>query len=155
MDGGSQPLRPSDLRTNLWRVSALLFGRGRAHSDIAGERRSLNVAVQGHSFSSWMAVESELTCLGTSSGSSTDSRRSEAPLTGRGRQDLPQVKDSRMSHRHSKHGFRPTADSWNRFANARLRGPYRHKLSLHYAVPFLADTWRLWRLARAEPAATV
>jgi hypothetical protein len=82
-----------------------------------------------------MAVESELRCLGTSLGSSTDSRRSEAPLAERRRQDLPQVKDSRMSHRHSKHGFRPTAESWSRFANAGVRGPYRHKLSLHYAVP--------------------
>ena len=45
-----------------------------------------------------------------------------------------------MSHRHSKHGFRPTADSWNRFANARVCGPSRHELSLHYAVPHFGVT---------------
>ena len=55
------------------------------------------------------ARRKSLICLGTSSGSSADSRR-EALLAGRRRQDLSQVKDSPMSHRHSKHGFRPTAD---------------------------------------------
>jgi hypothetical protein len=108
-DGGFQPFRPSDLRTNLWRVSALLFGRGRANYDLVGEQRTGRPGLR-HSCKSWMPVESALICLGTPSGSSADCRR-EAFLTGRRRQDLSQLKDSRMSHRHSKHGFRPTAGS--------------------------------------------
>jgi hypothetical protein len=39
-DGGFQPLRPSDLETSPCRVSGLLFGRERAHCDLAGENRT-------------------------------------------------------------------------------------------------------------------
>src|SRR5215471_13096583 len=65
--------------------------------------------------------EAHEVCLGSSSESSADSRR-EALIAGRPRQDLTHVKDSRMSHGHSKHGFRPTGDSWSKSANARVRG---------------------------------
>jgi hypothetical protein len=64
----------------------------------------------GNSCSSWMRVESALICLRISSGSSADSGRSGALLAGRRRQGLSQVNNWRMSHRHSKHGSKPTAD---------------------------------------------
>jgi hypothetical protein len=71
------------------------------------------------------ARQSTSICLGTILGFPADNRRSEAVSAAPLRPDLSTVRRSRMCHRRSKHGFKPTADDWNNFVKAATHGKNR------------------------------